>query len=756
MLVNPEAVAAALGSNYALGPEIGSGGQGIVMAATQKKLGRLVAVKVVPGDPITDQRETFLDESRHLAKLDHPNVVRVYDTKEYDTGSGHLYLIIMEWLPKTFGQLMAFPPTNQQVCALIAQAAQGLREAYDRSRLLHLDIKPSNLMVTAQGVAKVVDFGVAKIVERSSITGSAIGSPLYMAPEQWNGKGVNRATDVYALGLVFYYMLAKRPPFDPNLGIGELYHYHCEVMPPPFEPHMVPETLAQLVMRMLSKEREKRFQTWDEFLEELRNVANREFKPGWQDPGLDVNQLQEGSDLWPNPKLADEPYILGNPPPTRPVTAPPPTVAYTEPNQPRPADPIAPPPSVLPAADGSAPPPADSPAPPVPAPSPQTPIPAAATPAAAAAFGPTQTPSPAWPPPWSPQPGRSGPLPVTTSAVRRRRHRISVLAVILPVLALLAGVLFMQGLPHFGTSPPAPTASVPSHGGPGHAQAPNHGSTPQPAAVRTCRQIPPTPQHSQGITLPQPGGSTESRQALQDVQAAHYDTAVNLDSADTSATGLSTIQQWVNDANCDGLNAIVSVDNVFNLQGISQGQSYVQSLQNNVKAFALWMNHATPNGAGNDPVGTINQRVAEIRQVTKKPVWCFIDRLSAEDTMAYKCDVRVPVYLPYKGSSYYGSDNLYQEVGATAYAVDRLHSVAGLQGMSWWGDEPQDAARLGFPKSINGQPVGDPPKSVVQSYARMLLGAGDRSVVVITQGNSANNLPYLASLGNALHPLLAG
>jgi serine/threonine-protein kinase len=121
----------------------------------------------------------------------------------------------MEILPVRFNQLMAsMTLTVQQVCALILQAAQGLHEAWVKRRLLHLDVKPGNLMITSDGVVRVTDFGIAKEMDRSTGTGHRHGTLWYMAPERLHGEHIGQYTDIYSLGLVMLELLTGQPAYD--------------------------------------------------------------------------------------------------------------------------------------------------------------------------------------------------------------------------------------------------------------------------------------------------------------------------------------------------------------------------------------------------------------------------------------------------------------------------------------------------------------------------------------------------------------
>jgi serine/threonine-protein kinase len=167
MIIDRGDAVAALGDRYELGGEIGSGSHGLVYAGYDRQERRPVAIKFIRAynDPV---RLSFKDEAQFLLDDRHPNVVRVYDYRIHEERRNMLFILVMEILPVRFNQLMASTAlSTQQVCALIFQAAEGLHEAWVKRRLLHLDVKPGNLMITSDGVVRVTDFGIAKEMDRS-------------------------------------------------------------------------------------------------------------------------------------------------------------------------------------------------------------------------------------------------------------------------------------------------------------------------------------------------------------------------------------------------------------------------------------------------------------------------------------------------------------------------------------------------------------------------------------------------------------
>jgi sugar lactone lactonase YvrE len=234
-----------------------------------------VAIKVLTAAVATNSTAVadFKAEARLLSKLDHPHIVRTHDY----VGRGELCLLVMEML--SGGTLAGRRLSPEGACAVGLAVADALSHAHSAG-VLHRDVKPGNILFTTAGQPKITDFGIAKIFEGTASTASRIvGTPKYMAPEQITGDRLGPATDIYALGVVLYELLAGRPPFGPNLSVPELVRHHCDVMPPP--PEGVPGPVAEVVMRALAKKPADRYPSAHAFALDLSHAATRAFGRHW-------------------------------------------------------------------------------------------------------------------------------------------------------------------------------------------------------------------------------------------------------------------------------------------------------------------------------------------------------------------------------------------------------------------------------------------------------------------------------------------
>jgi serine/threonine-protein kinase len=200
---------------YGVERTLGGGGMAVVYLARDEELGRPVAVKVLAENLADDAelRERFVREARLAARLSHPNVVRVYDAGEEDG----LPFIVMECvdgesLAETIRREGRLDP--DRVAELGVQACAGLEHAH-RAGLIHRDVKPANLLTTADGTLKVADFGIAHAVGGTRVTavGTVLGTAAYLSPEQALGEPVTPASDLYSLGACLYELVAGKPPF---------------------------------------------------------------------------------------------------------------------------------------------------------------------------------------------------------------------------------------------------------------------------------------------------------------------------------------------------------------------------------------------------------------------------------------------------------------------------------------------------------------------------------------------------------------
>jgi WD40 repeat protein len=269
--------------DFELQEELARGGMGVVYRARQLSLNRPVALKMILAGQLatTDSVRRFRNEAAAAAKLDHPNIVSVYEVGEYETQ--HYFamrLVTGGRNVATWAKSLDLPPAKraQAVAAMMAKIARAVAFAHERG-VLHRDLKPSNILVDEKGEPQVTDFGLAKLVqeEDSGLTLSAmmLGSPSYMAPEQADGRhrDVTTATDVYGLGAVLYELLAGRPPFlaDSPLATAKKV---IEEMPAPLP--AVPRDLGTVCLKCLAKEPAQRYASALAVSEDLESFARGE------------------------------------------------------------------------------------------------------------------------------------------------------------------------------------------------------------------------------------------------------------------------------------------------------------------------------------------------------------------------------------------------------------------------------------------------------------------------------------------------
>ncbi len=267
---------------YSIGEQIGEGGMGVVYGGVHRQLGRPVAIKRLPHAVAEDRKmsERFEHEARLLARLDHPHIVPVYD---YVRQQGE-HLLVMERLDggTVWSRFSDEGLTAQQSCGIVLAALSGLHAAHEAG-VLHLDVKPKNLLFTSNGVVKVADFGISQVVSEGATlvthAGAVLGTPAYIAPEQALGNALTPAADVYATGTVLYELLSGDLPFER--GGGPLAMIQKRVYQDPRPLRNVPEPLASVVMRSLTRDPSARYRNAETFAIDLAGAAAHEFGPDW-------------------------------------------------------------------------------------------------------------------------------------------------------------------------------------------------------------------------------------------------------------------------------------------------------------------------------------------------------------------------------------------------------------------------------------------------------------------------------------------
>jgi serine/threonine-protein kinase len=243
-------------SHYKIMERIGAGGMGVVYKAIDTKLGRTVALKFLPPHLSHDRglRERLAGEARAASALDHPNIVVIHDIDE--TPQGDLFIAMAFHGGETLREKIRSGLSAAEALRIAKQIASGLARAHQHA-IIHRDIKPSNVVVTPDGVARIIDFGLAKSTDASiSDPGSAKGTPLYMSPEQAAGKTVDARTDVWSLGAVLYEMLSGQPPFR---GDSQLQVMRAVMETEPPKLGGVPAEARAIVERAMQKHPAKRY-----------------------------------------------------------------------------------------------------------------------------------------------------------------------------------------------------------------------------------------------------------------------------------------------------------------------------------------------------------------------------------------------------------------------------------------------------------------------------------------------------------------
>ncbi len=252
---------------------IGAGGMATVFKAYQPTLDRYVAIKVLPPHHARDQVfvKRFVQEARSVAKLTHPNIVQIHDFSSEE--ERNLTYIVMEYveggtLKDRLKRALAVP----EAAGYIIQAAEGLDCAH-RNGIIHRDVKPANMLLRKDGHLLLSDFGIAKILEgTTNLTrvGTGIGTPQYMSPEQGTGQGVDRRSDIYSLGIVFFHCLTGRVPFtaDSPLSIT-LKHIHDSLPADRLLAEGVPDPVVQVVLQMTAKDAHERYQSAEAVIDAL-------------------------------------------------------------------------------------------------------------------------------------------------------------------------------------------------------------------------------------------------------------------------------------------------------------------------------------------------------------------------------------------------------------------------------------------------------------------------------------------------------
>jgi len=260
---------------YQIIEELGKGGMGKVYKAIDKKLNEEVALKLIKPEIASDKKtlERFNNELKFARKIAHKNVGRMYELME-EKGT---HFITMEYVPgqdlrgliRQSGQLAVGTSIS-----IAKQVCEGLTEAH-RLGVIHRDLKPQNIMIDKEGMARIMDFGIARSASGKGITGAGVmvGTPEYMSPEQVESKETDQRSDIYSLGVILYEMVTGRLPFEGDTPLSVAVKHKTEAPPDPKQINtQIPEDLSRLILRCMEKDKEKRYQSAGEVRAELENI----------------------------------------------------------------------------------------------------------------------------------------------------------------------------------------------------------------------------------------------------------------------------------------------------------------------------------------------------------------------------------------------------------------------------------------------------------------------------------------------------
>jgi predicted Ser/Thr protein kinase len=250
--------------HYPIEAELGRGAMGVVYRSTHPRLGIPVAIKVLAEQFSSDRsfRERFHREAATVASLNHPGIVRVYDFDE----DGPVLFIVMEWVEgrSMRSWLDEYGRFSVDVSVdLIQQLLSAVGVAHDY-QIVHRDLKPENILISNRGKTKILDFGISKLIDDKhnlTATGSMVGTPAYMAPEQVKGEAIDPTADIYSLGMILYELLHGEPPFTGPLPSV----LHSQVFDKPRASTAIPSTIMDIIWKATSKGRDQRFQTCEGF-----------------------------------------------------------------------------------------------------------------------------------------------------------------------------------------------------------------------------------------------------------------------------------------------------------------------------------------------------------------------------------------------------------------------------------------------------------------------------------------------------------
>jgi serine/threonine protein kinase/tetratricopeptide (TPR) repeat protein len=262
---------------YEILGKLGGGGMGVVFKAADTKLKRTVALKLLPPELMRDPEyyQRFIQEAQTASMLEHQNVCTIHEINE--TADGQCYIIMPFYDGETLKKIIDRGPLPiEQSINTAIQIAQGLSKAHN-SGIIHRDIKPANIMILEDGLAKILDFGLAKLTEQTRLTKSptVLGTVAYMSPEQASGRDVDHRSDIWSLGAVLYEMLTAQLPFGGDNDQAIIYGILKKPPIPPSDFNKeIPQELEKIALKCLHKVTTQRYPSADDLLSELSTLRS--------------------------------------------------------------------------------------------------------------------------------------------------------------------------------------------------------------------------------------------------------------------------------------------------------------------------------------------------------------------------------------------------------------------------------------------------------------------------------------------------
>jgi serine/threonine protein kinase/lipoprotein NlpI len=262
-------------SHYRILEKLGEGGMGVVYKAEDTKLRRPVALKFLPPELTRDPgaKERFIKEAQAASALDHPHICNIHEIDE--TAEGQLFMCMACYEGETLKEMIARGPLGiEEAIRIAAQIGEGLTKAH-AAGIVHRDLKPANIMITCEGVAKILDFGLAKLSGQTqhTKTGTTLGTVSYMSPEQARGASLDHRTDIWSFGVILYEMLAGAPPFRGDYDQAVIYSILNDEPPAvtSIRPD-VPDSIGGIIEKCLEKDPDNRYGSVEELTKDIRQL----------------------------------------------------------------------------------------------------------------------------------------------------------------------------------------------------------------------------------------------------------------------------------------------------------------------------------------------------------------------------------------------------------------------------------------------------------------------------------------------------